>query len=95
MPTFSPVRLRAARAQAGLTQRKLGSMTGVTGTAICNYEVGRYTPQPHVIGRLAQALGLAYADLCEPEDDELFEVLATLDESRRRRALAYLSGKTA
>lgn len=91
MLTFSPTRLLAARAQAGLTQRQLGSLSGMSGAAISNYESGRYVPPAHVIGRLSMGLELTLPDLCEPDGDELFVLLASLDESRRRRALAVLT----
>ncbi|MFG2998723.1 helix-turn-helix domain-containing protein [Streptomyces sp. NPDC048340] len=91
MPTLSPTRLRAARAQSGLTQRQLAGRCGMTATAVCNWETGRVSPVPRIIGLLALALDLTIPDLCEPEDDELFTLLDELDESRRRRALDYLN----
>ncbi|MFG2984940.1 helix-turn-helix domain-containing protein [Streptomyces sp. NPDC048258] len=90
MSTLSPARLRAARAQVGLTQRQLAARCGMTATAVCNWETGRVSPAPRVIGLLALALDLSIPDLCEPEDDELFALLDELNESRRRRALDHL-----
>ncbi|RST00348.1 XRE family transcriptional regulator [Streptomyces sp. WAC07149] len=90
MPTLSPVRLRAARAQAGLTQRQLGNLCDMSNVAISNYETGRVSPVPRIIGRVATALGLALLDLCEPVEDELFAALGELDECRRRRLLERL-----
>ncbi|MFF3085640.1 helix-turn-helix domain-containing protein [Streptomyces nojiriensis] len=95
MPTLSPARLRAARAQAGLTQRQLAGRCGMTATAVCNWETGRVSPVPRIIGLLAMALDLAIPDLCESEHDELFELLDELDESRRRRALDHLTREVA
>lgn len=87
MLTVSPLRLRVARSLAGLDQEQLGQQAGVSQPTISGWECGHHAPRPFYVGRLAQALGVSVADLCVPEEDEeLVAVLASLDESRRRRA---------
>lgn len=56
-------RVRAARAQAKLTQELLARKTGVTRGSITNIESGSQAPPPYRLVRLASALGVKPADL--------------------------------
>jgi transcriptional regulator with XRE-family HTH domain len=53
------VRLRAARTEAGLTQRELGSRTGLDQSVVSNLERGVHEPRLGTIERLADGLGLS------------------------------------
>jgi DNA-binding XRE family transcriptional regulator len=49
--------LKAERVRAGLTQRDLGAMIGVSGRRIANVEA-EYKPAPTIIARIFAALEL-------------------------------------
>lgn len=51
-------RIKEAREQLGLTQEELGSLVGVTGSAITNYEKGTSHPKEPVMYALIDALGV-------------------------------------
>jgi transcriptional regulator with XRE-family HTH domain len=55
--------LRAARRGAGISQDDLARESGVDRTAISTYERGRREPNLRTIVRLADALGIAPAEL--------------------------------
>lgn len=82
MPTFSPARMTAARIQAGLSQPRLGKRVDRTTSAIWTYETGKSVPPSHVVGLIAQALGVPVAALYEPDpDDPVLQALADLDDT--------------
>jgi transcriptional regulator with XRE-family HTH domain len=56
--------LRELRRDRGLTQNALGQRIGRTEAAICGWELGRVTPSPSSIRRLARALSVDDAELC-------------------------------
>ena len=66
-------RIRKARKAAGLTQRALGEMVGLSASAIRLYELGKRTPSDEVIGRIAKALEIA------PESLEDYNVESARD----------------
>lgn len=51
-------RLKEARIAAGLNQKELGAMIGVTGNAISNYENGTSSPNDKILLKLFDALGV-------------------------------------
>lgn len=51
-------KLRAARAQAGLTQRELAAIVGCSRGSIADYETGRCEPDPTRLAALAVAMGV-------------------------------------
>jgi transcriptional regulator with XRE-family HTH domain/tetratricopeptide (TPR) repeat protein len=58
--------LKAYRRQSGMTQEDLAAQAGVSVRSISNLECGRIgAPRPHTVQLLAEALGLAGADLDE------------------------------
>lgn len=62
-------RLKQARMNAGLTQRDLAKLTGMTERSIQNYEAGTRKPQHmDVIEKLAQALNVTVCDLSDNAD---------------------------
>lgn len=56
-------RLKEARKQAGLTQKQLGDLVGVTKVSICCYENGSRTPTLDTLIDLANSLGVELAYL--------------------------------
>jgi Zn-dependent peptidase ImmA (M78 family) len=50
--------LETARRACGYTQEELAAKAGVTQAALSRYETGRRDPEPEVLARLAQALGV-------------------------------------
>lgn len=50
--------MRAARKDAGLSQRKLAEAAGVRKNAICQYENDQHAPSLFAVIALADALGL-------------------------------------
>ena len=53
------MRLKRAREDRVLTQKQLGRMVGVSGTAIGNYENGVSSPKEEIMLRLFDALGVS------------------------------------
>lgn len=51
-------RIKEAREAKGLTQKELGELVGVTGSAITNYEVETSHPKEKVLYKLIDALGV-------------------------------------
>ncbi|WP_305374052.1 helix-turn-helix domain-containing protein [Photobacterium leiognathi] len=78
METPIPVRLKAARKAAGLTQQQLGIALGMdpnTASARMNqYERGKHTPDYQTMQRIGKILGVPTAYFyCE--DDILIEIM--------------------
>lgn len=59
-------RLREFRHGAGLTQKKLGELSGVHPVQIANYEKGHHKPYPKTLEKLLRALGALPGDGDEP-----------------------------
>jgi DNA-binding XRE family transcriptional regulator len=55
--------LRELRADQALSQRELAAKAGISKTTLVNIEVGRITPHPTTIRKLAAALGMSPRDL--------------------------------
>lgn len=66
-PGFVGGRLREAREVRGLTAIALAEMTGVTRQAISQYETGRSSPSPDVLGSLARVLNMPEPFFTKPE----------------------------
>lgn len=52
------VRILAWRTKAGLTQRELGELVGVSDAAVCQWESGDVAPQADRLSRIASACGV-------------------------------------
>lgn len=59
-------RLRAIRAERGLSQHKLSTLTGMRDSEISRYERGLRDPQLTTLLRLAHGLGVAPGELLDP-----------------------------
>ena len=52
--------LKNMREQKNMSKRKLASLTGLTITAITNYETGKRSPTLKIAERICEALGVKY-----------------------------------
>jgi transcriptional regulator with XRE-family HTH domain len=66
-------RIQARRKRLFLTQTDVAAMTGLNTSTIAHIEIGRATPRPRTIRKLAEALGVDPAWLAygEPEPDQV------------------------
>ena len=55
--------LKAARVNAGLTQKEAAKIIGVSANTLCAYERGKLYPNVCVIKRMEQAYNVNYNDL--------------------------------
>lgn len=62
-------RIRAARRNAGMTQKELAEMLGVVPSMIGQYEIGERTPKFATVLRLAETLRVSPAFLLGIEDE--------------------------
>lgn len=60
-------RLRAMRAEAGLSQRQLAKQAGVPHAQISNVEKNKVSPSVSTLRRILGGLGVSMADFFEPE----------------------------
>jgi len=65
---IDPEKLREARHQAGYSLREFGRISNTDHNQLWMYENGRRNPQPRVIRRLAEALGLRVKDLLKGKE---------------------------
>ncbi|MGN0037791.1 MAG: helix-turn-helix domain-containing protein [Coriobacteriales bacterium] len=81
-------RIRKARKAKGLTQLELSNLTGMEGSTVRHYELGRRTPSDVILARIAEALGVsveALMNLSPSTDREAVEMLFRLEEECRCR----------
>jgi transcriptional regulator with XRE-family HTH domain len=64
------VQLRNARLDAGLSQRQLAKLSGVSASTILNAENGRYSPSLASVRPWAKALALTITALPDEPDGE-------------------------
>lgn len=62
--------LATARFKAGLSQADLARMVAISQGALINIELGRQHPRPHLLSRLAAAIGVSEADLLPSDADD-------------------------
>lgn len=96
-------RLRELREKNGLSQEKLGKLTGVTKVSICGYELGKKTPSANQLDRIASALDVTTDYLLGRDTTETYigeneqtyhiavskEEIRILLEMRKRKDLYY------
>lgn len=63
--------LKAARVNAGLTQKKAADKLGVSVATLHAYEVGKAYPNVCVVKRIEQAYGVTYNDIIFFIDDPI------------------------
>jgi transcriptional regulator with XRE-family HTH domain len=68
LPTWSPVRFKAARQAQGWTLEQLAATADLSYGAVAAYAAGSVTPSPEVLVRLADALGVPTTDLAPLSD---------------------------
>ena len=73
-------RIRYFREKAGLTQKQLGELTGISEPAIRNYELGNRTPGWETLVNLSEALKVSYYALDAGAADRTFKVIHMLFE---------------
>lgn len=96
-------RLRAARRAKKLTQKQLGELAQVTGSAIGNYENGVSSPNEDILIRLMHVLDVdanyLYADdmaaikkarFLSPEEERMISLFRALNASGQQMALTSL-----
>jgi transcriptional regulator with XRE-family HTH domain len=71
---FNPAKLRAAREALSLSQHGLSFEARVAAPLIWSYEAGVRTPSRETLDRLAAALSVSPADLCD--EDPSFQAVA-------------------
>ena len=97
--------LRRIRKMRGLTMKQLGEMTGVTESAIGQYETGKRNPSFDMLLKLAEALDCHISALMVPDDaleetkspsqeDELAKELQILRDRPDLRALLHAGART-
>lgn len=68
--------IRELRQARGLTQKDLGAMCGLAGSAIRRYESGRQTPKKETLNRIYNALGVCDTiTIGNPDDTPASEVV--------------------
>lgn len=102
-------RLRQARIASELSQADLAVAAGIASAQISRYEAGRNYPRPHIIAKLAKALGVTPEWLTEeeqtgsspsPAQEELlgskqeFTFQPSANSLEKLQALSVLTGKT-
>jgi transcriptional regulator with XRE-family HTH domain len=63
-------RLKRARERAALSQAELARKAGVSRVTVARVEALLDEPQPRTVRKLAQALGVAPADLMDHSDED-------------------------
>ena len=63
-------KIRTLRKKQKMTQKRLGNLLGMDGTRISQYENGKRNPKIDTLSRIADALGVATAQLL-PDDAQL------------------------
>jgi transcriptional regulator with XRE-family HTH domain len=90
------IRLRQAREQAGLSQKKLGILAGIdefsASPRINQYERGKHVPDVYMVERLARVLNIPVIYLyCENETmAAIILELNTLNEEAKASVLTYV-----
>lgn len=88
-PRFSPEAVREARLVAGLSRAQLAQRVGVGAATVKAWETGSRAPRAAAQVRLAQALGIGFADLEQPspaDADDLRRLRQTLGWTREQAA---------
>lgn len=101
-------RIKEARERAGLTQEELGSLVGVTGSAITNYEKGTSHPKEPVLYALISALHvdanylfqdcvktLQSSSEISPKERKLLSDFSALDKWGQKQVLSVVSNELA
>lgn len=60
-------KIKAKRLEKGLTQKKLGELSGIAEPTIRRYEGGKLNPKIETIRKISDGLGISPADLIGPE----------------------------
>ena len=57
------ITLKAARVNAGLTQKEAAAKIGISKQTLSSYENGKRFPEPDVIRRIEEVYGLSYNNI--------------------------------
>ncbi|MFE7194458.1 helix-turn-helix domain-containing protein [Kitasatospora sp. NPDC057541] len=68
---FDPAKLRTARTAARISVARIGHEVGVSAQTVTRYLAGTRAPELQLLPRLAEAVGVAPADLCTVEHERL------------------------
>ncbi len=91
---FQSDRLRKARDQSGMTQRKLGGLIGLGVNQISRYEQGAQDPSTDILAKLAQHLRVTTDYLLGLTDDPYGYQKFELTEDEIQLLGAYTAGDT-
>jgi transcriptional regulator with XRE-family HTH domain len=81
--------LRYYRERRGLTQRELAEVAGVARRSIANWELGE-SIRPRLARRVAEALGVEVANLCEEPTLETIDLSLPREAERTEQLLMFL-----
>jgi transcriptional regulator with XRE-family HTH domain len=81
-----PLQLKAARDRLGMSQERLGELTGMTGVTIGRIEKGKQNWTQEFLQEAAAALNIHWADLLPPDPNSILALWALVPESERERA---------
>jgi len=84
-------KIRAARKNAGLTQKQLGDLCGIAEPTIRKYELGKLNPKKETLEKIAKPLNVFYLDLYGDAETELVKTGVDLGKNFARTASAILT----
>ncbi len=90
-------RIRDARSESGLSQKQLGKLLKVSDKAVSSYEVGRTTPNMHLLKKIGEIVHrpVSYFDEEESVDIDLQIKIKTIEKEllEIKRLLKQKQGK--
>lgn len=81
-----PLQLRAARERQGMSQERLGELTGMTGVTIGRIEKGKQNWTQEFLQEAAAALNVHWSDLLPPDPNSILALWGLVPEADRERA---------
>lgn len=84
-------KIRKARKEAGLTQKRLGELCGIAEPTIRKYELGKLNPKIETLKKIAAPLNLYYLDLYGDEETALVKTGVELGKNAAKAATNILT----
>ena len=60
---MNKIKLRAARVNAGLSQKEVAKILGVSSHTVCNWETGKTFPKQPMIEKMCELYGISYDNI--------------------------------